>query len=106
MLIGRSHELPAQDVLKYWFTWRRQRSAGDDSLVRRRSSRTVACGSSPAGNPRRRQYMASREPVIVCQKVATAQGAATAALRYCRGRIDPAGYFQVMQARRVAAWLC
>ena len=50
--------------------------------------------------------MASKEPVIVCQKVATAQGAATAALRYCRGGIDPAGYFQVMQARRVAAWLC
>ena len=41
VLIGRSHELPAQDALKCWFTWRRQRSAGDDSLARRRSSRTV-----------------------------------------------------------------
>ena len=47
VLIGRSHELPAQDVLKCWFTWRRQSSAGDDSSARRPNSRTVACGSSP-----------------------------------------------------------
>jgi len=44
--------------------------------------------------------------VLVSQTAAAARGAAPAALRYCRGRIDPAGYFQVMQARRVAAWLC
>jgi len=49
--------------------------------LRSHSRRTGACESSPAGKPRRRQYMASREPLIVCQKVATAQGAATAALR-------------------------
>ena len=81
-------------------------SAPSGACGRRCIWRTVACGSSPAGNPRRRQYIASREPVIVCQKVATAQGAAKAALRYCRGRVDPAGYLQVMQVRRAAAWLC
>ena len=37
--------------------------------------------------------MASREPVIVCQKVATAQGAATAALRYCRASVEPSPAF-------------